>query len=244
MFGFQFLILLSVIIFYYLYFKKILIYLAAQLSTWIIYSEKIPKKDLDGVIELTLIALSHVGLVFCLGTFLGVPMPSLHVTSMFQFVTWLSCGILLGVGCMSVSALICQMIIITIDFYKRRTYDLAFWLRLGRGGWIKHHLQSLQLLPIYLSCSILMLQVGSEEVIFRHIIPLFLTNAGVSLALSVSCGLFILMQVPLMQSVEAAVFAMIGATVMGIAHGLIYLKTFCMIPLLVSHIVFFLFSVL
>ncbi len=60
----------------------------------------------------------------------------------------------------------------------------------------------------------------------------------------VSIFLFIYMQTLHMPSKTSAMFPVIGATVMGITHGLIYLESPSIVPLILSHLTFFIFTIL
>ncbi len=154
-------------------------------------------------------------------------------------------GILLGIACMGVSGLCCKLAVQLIgSLNKSNKWDLKTWLTVARGGWIKHHLQSLEILPIYLSLLVLIMQVGSEEVIFRGILLNYFMPCGKVVAFFTSLILFIGMQAFLMNRWQAAIFPMIGAAVMGFIHSILYIQVPILWPLVVAHVAFFLFSVL
>lgn len=235
---------LMTIIFYYSICKKWMISFAAKISVFLNFSYFIPKKDLDGVLEIIFISISHA-LFCCLFTFfLPIKWPKFYFPLWGAPVLFLY-GVLLGVACMGVSAICCHVLtLIAARFANTKHYDLKTWLTLGRGGWIKHHIQSIEILPIYAALLFLVLQVGSEEMVFRGIVLNYFMDFGPLTAIMTSCVLFIVMQAFLMQRWEAACFAMMGATIMGIIHSILYIHIPILWPLIIAHVTFFLFSIL
>lgn len=239
-------ILFSIILMiaYYKYMKTILIYYAPKLAYHFRLTNYFPLDDIKGVIELAMIAGSHV--IFCalLICLLPISWPdySLNLTEIPLLIIY---GILLGIGCMGLSGVVCKIAVHIIGLLNKKTdYDLKTWLTVGRGGWIKHHLQSMEILPFYFSLLILTMQVGSEEVIFRGVVLNYFMPFGVATSLLTSLILFIGMQAFLMNNWQSAIFPMIGATIMGLMHSILYLQVPVLWPLVIAHVVFFLFSVL
>lgn len=68
--------------------------------------------------------------------------------------------------------------------------------------------------------------------------------SGFAIAFTASLVLFVAMQVFFMASWRAAMFPVVGALVMGVVHGLLAWRVPHLLPLVVAHIVFFLFAVL
>jgi len=232
------------IVIYYQYVKKLMILSAPKVAKFLNLTKYFPLDDIKGTIELVLIASSHV--IFCLFLLWILPFhwPSVYI-SLGQIPIFTLYGILLGIGCMGVSGLGCKFGVQLIGtFSKNNQYDLKTWLTVGRGGWIKHHLQSMEILPIYLSLLILTMQVGSEEVIFRGILINYFMPFGSVIAFFTALILFVGMQAFLMNRWQGAIFPMIGAAVMGFIHSVLYLQVPVLWPLIIAHVVFFLFSVL
>lgn len=235
---------LTLIIIYYKYGKSLIINCTPKITRHLNLTKYFPVNDINGTVELALIATSHV--IFCLLLLSMMPLPmstiDIKLVDLFIFLIY---GILLGIGCMGVSGLFCKIATQIINSFKRdNSADLKTWLTLGRGGWIKHHLQSMEILPIYLSLLVLTMQVGSEEIIFRGIMINYFIQFGSGVAFFTSLSLFVLMQIFLMNRWEGAIFPMIGAGVMGFIHTILYLHAPLLWPLIVSHVTFFLFSVI
>jgi len=233
-----------VILAYYKYGKLLIIKLSQRITRYFKLAKYFPGNDIEGVIELAMIATSHVA--FCLVLLWLVPVHLPHRDlSLYETVIFLIYGVLLGIGCMGVSALFCKIAIQIIDsFKKNNSYDLKSWLTVGRGGWIKHHLQSIEILPIYLSLIVLTMQVGSEEIIFRGIMLNYFIIFGKYIAFFTSLSSFILMQAFLMNKWQAAIFPMIGAAIMGFIHSIAYINVPILWPLIIAHVTFFIFSVI
>ncbi|GLX04046.1 CPBP family intramembrane glutamic endopeptidase [Microbispora sp. NBRC 16548] len=117
------------------------------------------------------------------------------------------------------------------------------WLGLSRGGWIRHHLKTMEVVSLPLALALTATQVGSEEVVFRGLVLSWLREAGPVLAIGISCLLFTVMQVFLMSSWRAAMFPVVGAIVMGVTHSVLFWHFPVLIPLVVAHVTFFLFAV-
>ena len=232
------------IVAYYKYGKSMLIYYAPTVTRYLSLTKYFPKSDIEGTVELAMIALSHVSFCFLLWLFIPLHWPIIHI-NWRDIPIYFIYGVLLGISCMGVSGLICKIAIQLITTFKKdNPSDLKTWLTVGRGGWIKHHLQSIEILPIYLSLAVLGMQVGSEEIIFRGILLNYFLPFGQTIAFFTALILFILMQAFLMNRWQSAIFPMIGAAVMGFIHSILYLQMPLLWPLIVAHITFFLFSVI
>jgi hypothetical protein len=238
------LILSLLILSYYKYGKSFIIKQSPKIARYLLLTKYFPTSDIAGVIELALIAISHV--FFCLLLVMIIPIhwPVISI-QWHEIPIFFLYGVLLGIGCMGLSGLFCKIAIQIIgNLSNQHSYDLKSWLTVGRGGWIKHHLQSMEILPIYLSLTILAMQVGSEEIIFRGVIFNYFLPYGNLIAFITSLVFFILMQAFLMNRWQGAIFPMIGAAVMGFFHLIIYMRLPILWPLIVSHITFFLFAVI
>lgn len=229
------------IILYYKYSKNYLIQLSAKLVFRLRLSRHFPQADIKGAIELCLIASSHVLFAMMLWYFFGNKFANVSLS--YKCVAlYFSYGVLLGIGCMGVSTLLCQVLMQVCNIFQYQSFDQ--WMVLSRGGWMKHHMQSMEIFPIAVSLSILAMQVGAEETIFRGILIPYFMPFGVVAALSTACVLFVGMQALLTHRWQTALFPMVGATVMGVVHGLLYIRMPMLWPLIIAHISFFIFSVI
>ncbi|MFF7725406.1 type II CAAX prenyl endopeptidase Rce1 family protein [Streptomyces sp. NPDC008001] len=122
--------------------------------------------------------------------------------------------------------------------------DVGGWIAMSRGGWLRHHFKTVEVLPLPLAVTVMAVQVGCEETVFRGVLFGYLGSAGLPATLAVSVVLFVLMQCFFMGSWRAAMFPMVGALVMGVAHGLLFWSVPALPPLIVAHVTFFLFAVL
>lgn len=96
-----------------------------------------------------------------------------------------------------------------------------------------------------LAGALITLQVTMEEVVFRGVMISFLQQpVGAVAAAAISGALFAVMQAFHMPTWKSAMFPVIGALVMGLVHGWLLLATGLLVPLIVAHIVFFVFAVL
>lgn len=235
-------ILSLIILLYYKYIKEYLIFLTPKLAHYFRLTSYFPKHDVEGVLELLLIAVSHT--LFCCLLILALPItrPIVHV-SLFDFFMYSIYGLLLGIACMGVAGLFCKIIILLLGNFNHH-YDLKTWQTFGRGGWIKHHLQSIEILPLSISLTILVMQVGSEEIIFRGLIINYFLAYGYWIAFSIAFFSFVFMQLFLMNKWQSALFPVIGAGVMGIAHTWLYMQIPILWPLIIAHVSFFIFSIL
>lgn len=201
-------------------------------------------QEIAGVFELALVATTHVFFVFLLLTLLKIS-PSVLGFSGFKFY-YLVYGILLGMAEMCFSTLLCYVIIQALQKVvpDKVPQHPAEWMAIARGGWIKHHVQSFELLPFMIALAILVLQVGSEEVIFRAIIPYSLKSYGSFFSFGISTLFFVWMQAFHTPSWKTAIFPMIGALVMGIVHSYLFYSVPTLVPLIVAHVTFFLMSLI
>lgn len=201
-----------------------------------------PPQQIAGVLELALVATSHVFFVFFLLALLNIS-PSALGFSEFKF-HYLVYGILLGVAEMGCATLLCYIIIQGLQklIPDKVPQNPSEWIAIARGGWIKHHVQSFELLPFMAALAILFLQVGSEEVIFRSIIPYSLKSYGPFFSCGIATLFFVWMQAFHTPNWKTAIFPMIGALVMGIVHSYLFYSLPTLIPLIIAHVTFFLMS--
>jgi Type II CAAX prenyl endopeptidase Rce1-like len=213
------------------------------------------------VLELAAAGASHVLLVAVLLMITGIS-PALLVSGLGR-PDLLGLGVLLGIGELALGSLLCRAII-EVSLASRRAarvgagtdrraraadsgdgaVGLRSWLGRSRGGWIRHHLVTLKVVPLPVAVRLTGTQVASEELVFRGVALTWLRDAGPAVALTTSIVLFVVMQAFFMSSWRAALFPVVGGIVMGIVHGLVFWAVPEVAPLVVAHVVFFFFAVL
>ncbi len=239
----KFILGLLVVYLYYRWIKMALIKLAPTIAHFFKLTKHYSLSTASGAVELPLIAVSHF--IFCV--FLA---RCLHV-SLFQFSLfkisfyYFILAILLGIGMMGFSTLLCQAGIAIFQLFSpSESKPIESWVALAKGGWLRHHSHTLQVLPYFLALLFIMLQIASEEMVFRGVFLKYFLSFGKMTAIILSTALFVLMQKFFMPSRLSAMFPMMGALVMGLVHAFLYTRLFLLMPLIVAHFVFFSFSVL
>lgn len=259
----RFLVIALVVVGYYYFAKRVLFALAGRLARRLRGFRKHSLTEVQGVFELTVAATSHVLFVVALIALAGVSLSDLGFWSPAPWLLVLGIGI--GVGEVALSMLVCQVIITvsstpmrnssldaaqkiptfgTLQPRSARAPSSAAWLSMSRGGWIRHHLASLSVLPIPLSIGLSTVQVACEEIVFRAVLINAFQDGGDGVALAMSGFLFVAMQVFFMQNARAAMFPVVGALIMTLVHGWLFLAVPFIWPLVVAHAVFFFFAIL
>ena len=237
-------IILSVLLVAFYYYFKAMIFryapIIAQNTTLI---QRYPYSQVVGTIELCIVAACHA--IFCL--FL-LKVFDIDIKIIFKQTTLLDCvyGGLIGVGCLGVSVLFCTTAIKFVELFSKnnKTYTLQDWSVIANSGWIRHHKHTIKILPGLVALIIITLQIGSEEIIYRVILMQVFSPLGIIAAFTLSTIFFVAMQRLHMPSNLSAMFPMIGASVMGVTHSLLYLYQPLIIPLIISHITFFVFTMI
>lgn len=228
---------------FYLQIKAIILKIAPRIAIKTRLIKHHPLSQVIGVIELSVIAISHV--LFCV---LLAHLFHIDIVSAFKNASLSDYiyGSLIGIGCVGTSILLCTVSMKLIEYYAENNApkSLSEWLAISGAGWIRHHNHIIKVLPSALSLFIILLQIGSEETIFRSILIQLFQPFGTQVAFMVSTTLFILMQTLHMPNMLSAMFPVIGATVMGITHGLLYIYHPTITPLIISHLVFFIFTLI
>ncbi len=232
------------VIAYYKFFKSFLISLARRLPGHL----KLRNYDLEqgaGVLELIFISGTHVCLCLLLCFLLDLD------STVIGFDKWspslLIYGVLIGIGESSVSSLLCLGIVKGLQkFFPLRVPKTAEgWGAIARGGWIRHHLRTYEILPIPIAILISGMQVGAEEVVFRGIIVQdFLSHGFLLVPAFTLAGLFfVFMQMFQMPSLIHSIFPIVGALVMAVVHSWLFSLVPSVYPLIIAHLVFFLMAV-
>jgi hypothetical protein len=155
-------------------------------------------------------------------------------------------GMLLGIAESAVGSFLAYLgiqIAVKID-PKSVPCDESAWLTISRGGWIRFFIKTSEAAPIWLALLLATLYVSVEEIVFRGVLIDFLKQGGVMVALGGSVALFVVVQVFNMPSRYSAMFPVLGAVVIGIVHGSMYLAVPNLLPLIIAHMIFFVWSVL
>lgn len=238
----QKIILLCGLIFcYYFVVKKILTILSKYLVARFPIVRNATVKEQEGVMSLLLFSVSHVLFVVLMMQLYSVDFRQVFGSN----ISWqlLLIAPLLGIGLMAVSTQICQVMIVVCESIGVGPTGLKGWLLLSQSGWLSKHLYTLKVLPLILSLPMIVLQISSEELMFRTVIFDVLKPFSDCFVIGFSTALFVIVQTFSMPNKLSAMFSMIGALVMGIVHGVLYANTAAILPLIVSHLVFFLFAV-
>jgi hypothetical protein len=241
---------------YYRYAKAILFVGCRRLAHALPFARQWSASERSGVLELGAAGTSHVLVIGVLVVATGVGLSGLNLG--FDRPALIVLGVLIGIGEMALASLICRVIMEAFlvrgndktasrnsraadsDRHAERSRQ---WLGLSRGGWIRHHLKTMEALSWPLALVLTTVQVGSEEIVFRGIMLGYLRDAGIFAALGTSFVLFVAMQVFLMSTWRAAMFPVVGAIVMGLVHGLLFWNYPVLLPLVVAHVSFFVFAV-
>ncbi len=244
-FFYRFLLSTAMIIFFYYYVKLYLFYIAPKIATYLKITKYYSMEISKGIIELPLVVLFHFLFVVTLLCFLAIP----TVTQSFdleKIVFYLLIGIFLGVGMMSFSSLLCRAIIEIFRHIPKSYFPLEIkdWLIMTRSGWLRHYLHTVEVLPLFLSLSIVFFQVFCEEMMFRGILINYFSPTGSWIAIMSSTILFMFMQLFHMPTLVSGIFPLIGSMVIGLINGMLYLKFFNLLPLVIAHFTFFVVAVL
>ncbi|MEZ0074777.1 lysostaphin resistance A-like protein [Planotetraspora sp. GP83] len=251
------------VVLYYKYAKSALFAACRRVAHLLPFARRWDASERSGVLELAAAGASHVLVVALLALVTGIDLTRLGLG--LDRPDLMALGAAIGVGEVALGSLICRALIEGVQATSRRdavperfksraqpataTGAAASgertrqWLGLSRGGWIRHHLKTMEVVSLPLALALTAVQVGSEEVVFRGLVLTWLRDAGPVLAVGISCLLFTVMQVFLMSSWRAAIFPVVGAVVMGLTHSLLFWHYPTLIPLMVAHVTFFLFAV-
>jgi hypothetical protein len=199
---------------------------------------KFPVRDVYAAVRLVAAAVLQAMLFFVL---LWVFHPSLSrsLRANFDPITILLACVL-GVAEMSVATLLGYSVMQGIRLIDTSTgRRSADWRAVARGGWIQMYFKTIEVLPFPLGALSVFLYIAFEECIFRVIVIGVVAPASSSAALLTSTALFVTYQKFHTPGWRTAVFPMLGASVVGIVHGLLYLSVPNIVPLIVAHLSFF-----
>lgn len=150
-------------------------------------------------------------------------------------------GILLGIGEMAAASLLCLIGLKIVDSFAPSD-ELAGrgdWITLVNSGWMAEFVKTRQLASFPVMVLIAAFYIAVEEIIFRGVLIQSLVQINSVFAFLASLFLFVLAQIGPMPSWRAALFPIIGATMVGVVHGLLFLNLPNLVPLITAHVVMF-----
>jgi hypothetical protein len=242
--DFRFLVVLLLIPLYYgVLYPKFTSWARPLLKT-VAPARRHSSSEATSVVRLLLAGISQM--LFCLGLIFLTELSLLSLTSHSSPLILVGYGVLLGIGEMALSSFLCHVIIqaLTVLAPNKVPAGIQSWLVIARGGWMRQYLKTMQVLPLPLALLLTVLYVAIEETLFRWVLIQYTLPLGAVGAVAISTCLFMLVQVFRLPSWHAALFPVVGACVMGIVHGLLFLAVPDIVPLVVAHCVFFLAAVL
>lgn len=150
-------------------------------------------------------------------------------------------GVLLGIGEMALSTFLCN---VAMRVFGRTAFARDDWFAVSKGGWMRSYLNTLRIAPPPLAAAMVALYVVGEEAMFRGIVISLVKPFGDEWAVGVSAFLFALAQTFNMPGWRNFLFPVLGATIVGIVHGALFLSVPTLLPLVVAHLVLFVYAAL
>jgi len=158
----------------------------------------------------------------------------------------LALGVVLGVGEMGLATLLGLFAIMVADAWPRPAGVAArspatasHWGTTAKGGWMQYYIKAMAILPRPVAVAVVSLYVVFEEGVFRGVLLTAVAPYGAGLAVLVSAAAFMVVQVFHMPGWRTALFPALGALVVGVVHGELFLETGRLTPLAVAHISYF-----
>jgi Type II CAAX prenyl endopeptidase Rce1-like len=149
-------------------------------------------------------------------------------------------SILLGIAEMSVATLLGYSAMRTVGLLDaaagRRSPP---WSGVAKGGWIQMYFKTIEVLPIPFGALAVLAYIAFEECIFRGIVIGIMLPAGPYVAVVGSTILFATYQIFHTPGWRTAIFPILGASVVGIVHGVLYIVFPNIVPLVIAHCCFF-----
>jgi membrane protease YdiL (CAAX protease family) len=147
---------------------------------------------------------------------------------------------LLGAGELMLTSLVCTAIVeIAVASSGSGEQATRRWAAGARGGWMSLFLLTARAAPSPLAIACVCLYVAVEELVFRGILVTTFAGWGGAGAVCASAALFVAVQAFGMPSRSAAVYPIVGATVIGVVHGVLFWLLPAVAPLVLAHIAFF-----
>lgn len=201
--------------------------------------ERHPVRDVEAVGRLAAAGLAQIMFAAALVLALGVRLPILAPAAPLAPLVLL--GGALGVGLLALASLLCTAVLQMAAALRSGAHAATVdeWLTTGQGGWMAQFRATARVAPAWASILIIGLYVSVEEIIFRGVLIDLMRGAGSAVAIVVSTALFVCVQAFNMPSLRAATFSMIGAGAVGLVHGLLYWHVPQLLPLIISHLLYF-----
>lgn len=199
--------------------------------------------DLDGVVRLLLAGAMQAGFVLLLVAALPVRLADLAPARQDGWLLLL--GVPLGIaeaGLSTYAAYLGSRIAERLHPGRTPT-TVEGWLAVARGGWVRYYLRTAAAFPTWLLVAATLLYVGGEEVVFRGVLLTTADHLPAAAAVAGSTALFAAAQVFYTPGWRTALFPVLGATVVGVVHGCLYLAVPALAPLIVAHATMFLVTV-
>ena len=154
-------------------------------------------------------------------------------------------AVALGVGEMGLSSLLGYAAIVIVDAAVRRHTPVLLgrrgsqsptgWSAAARGGWMQYYIKAVDILPLPVGLALVLLYVFFEECIFRGVVLAALLPLGDCAAIALSAVLFMAVQIPHTPGWRTAMFPVIGALVVGVVHGSLFVAVPRLTPLALAH---------
>jgi Type II CAAX prenyl endopeptidase Rce1-like len=243
-----FLVVVAVVLYYYVVVARV----GSASSKWLLdlvgsrfrVASRYSTDELDKMIKL--VVVGGLQLVFCCGLVLlsGVAVSSLlpgHVRPALMLY-----GIPLGIGEAALGSFLGEIAMRTAVAVAPGSVpnEPRDWLAMLKGGWMSLFFRTAQSAPFAFLGGLLVLYVSIEEVVFRGVLMGALAPVGTVVAFSVSLVLFLSVQTFHMPSWPSTIFPVMGALVIGVVNGALYLSVHDLGPLIVAHGVFLLTALL
>lgn len=217
--------------------------LSRPLAGWTGLGKRYPQRDISAVVNLPVAGIAQAVFAILLIVVTGTS-PSSFVEVGLQPVL-LIYGVALGIGEMALSTFLCNAgIALALALSPRaEAASQADWLTIAKGGWSRFYLRTIAILPLPAAALTILLYVAGEEVIFRGVLIPYFSPFGDVVAVLAATLLFAAVQTFHMPSWRAAMFPVIGAVVMGVVHGSLFIAVPNLIPLIVAHLIFLIVAI-
>lgn len=238
-------LLISIIIlvaYYYKFLNWVRDFWVARIAkkVWNLYKGKTDWKlfDVENVITLMVSILLQFGLFVVLGIVLDFDFYSLFPDEFLILPLFL--GVLLGFSEMALaSGFVLVVMRLMILLRPSAPTSNHYWFILLNSGWMRLFSRAEALLPKWQARILVAAYVGVEEIIYRPVYISALLPFGKEIALLVSTVIFAGYQIFNVPNARAAIYPMIGALVLGLINGSVFIHTGLVWPLVVAHIIFF-----
>jgi Type II CAAX prenyl endopeptidase Rce1-like len=211
---------------------------------------RFPARHVDAVCALGYAAILQVGFFVLLA--LAIDKAALSPQSLFYCdPVLILLGVVLGIGEMGLSTLLGFAAIVAVDSLQkwskkeprtasqRPVVEGTDWSTTARGGWMQYYLKAITILPRPVGVASVLLYVFFEEGVFRGVVLGSLAPFGWAPALGISVALFMIVQTFHTPGWRTAIFPVIGALVLGIVNGALFLTVPKIMPLALAHASFF-----